>query len=124
MAGYLDAIIVPLSLFLMAGYHCYLWHCLKKSPSCTTIGINSHRRRMLFLEIMKVIIKLILLVNLVIYSFACACFLPRFYKTNSDTILDYNRSSFASIMDHTESYVITFEFHTIIEDKTRRLLKS
>ncbi|KAF4402272.1 hypothetical protein G4B88_003193 [Cannabis sativa] len=53
MAGYLDAIFVPLSLLLMVGYHVYLCYCLKKYPSNTIIGVNSYQRRVLLSDIMK-----------------------------------------------------------------------
>lgn len=44
--GYLDAILVPLSLLLTVGYHAYLWYTFKTKPYRTTInvGIDSHRR--------------------------------------------------------------------------------
>lgn len=51
---YLDTILVPLSFFLLIGYHVYLWYTFKTKPSLTTIGIDSMRRRKWFLEIMEV----------------------------------------------------------------------
>ncbi|TQD78317.1 hypothetical protein C1H46_036122 [Malus baccata] len=50
---YLDTILVPLSFFLLIGYHVYLWYTFKAKPSLTTIGIDSMRRRKWFLEIME-----------------------------------------------------------------------
>ncbi|CAL9003030.1 unnamed protein product [Prunus brigantina] len=48
---YLDTILVTLSLFLLISYHAYLWRTFKTKPSHTTIGIDSIRRRIWFLEI-------------------------------------------------------------------------
>ncbi|KAJ9185498.1 hypothetical protein P3X46_005128 [Hevea brasiliensis] len=48
---YLDTVLIPFSLFLMVGYHAYLWHSFKNKPSQTTIGINALRRKGWFLDI-------------------------------------------------------------------------
>ncbi|XP_024981749.1 uncharacterized protein LOC112518330 [Cynara cardunculus var. scolymus] len=42
---YLDTILVPLSFFITFGYHGYLWYQFKTKPSCTTIGIESIKRK-------------------------------------------------------------------------------
>lgn len=48
---YLDTILIPLSLFVLIAYHAYLWLIFKTRPSHTTIGIESLRRRIWFLDI-------------------------------------------------------------------------
>ncbi|KAL7584505.1 uncharacterized protein LOC111898201 [Lactuca sativa] len=42
---YMDTILVPLSFFITFGYHTYLWYKFKTKPSCTTIGIESIKRK-------------------------------------------------------------------------------
>ncbi|GJY08200.1 extensin like protein [Tanacetum coccineum] len=42
---YMDTILVPLSFFMTFGYHAYLWYQFKTKPSCTTIGIESIKRK-------------------------------------------------------------------------------
>ncbi|KAK9290202.1 hypothetical protein L1049_008368 [Liquidambar formosana] len=49
----LDAILVPLSLFVTIGYHAYLWHSFKNKPSLTTFGIDTLRRKVWFLDMKK-----------------------------------------------------------------------
>ncbi|KAM7264776.1 hypothetical protein ACFE04_002459 [Oxalis oulophora] len=46
---YFDTILVPLSLFLMLGYHAYLWHCFKYKPLSTSIGLDASKRKSWFL---------------------------------------------------------------------------
>ncbi|KAJ4832559.1 hypothetical protein Tsubulata_000130 [Turnera subulata] len=48
---YLDTILVPFSLFLMVGYHAYLWHCFKNCPSKTAAGFDALRRKTWFTDI-------------------------------------------------------------------------
>nr|XP_004302620.2 PREDICTED: uncharacterized protein LOC101304886 [Fragaria vesca subsp. vesca] len=50
---HLDTILVPSSLFLLIAYHAYLWCIFKTKPSHTTMGIESIRRRIWFLEIVQ-----------------------------------------------------------------------
>ena len=42
---YLDVVLVPLGLLLMASYHIWLWHKVRTRPETTIIGINAHGRR-------------------------------------------------------------------------------
>ncbi|KAF5750733.1 hypothetical protein HS088_TW03G01072 [Tripterygium wilfordii] len=46
--GYLDSVLAPLSLFLMIGYHTYVWQYFKHRQSQTTIGIDAIRRKSWF----------------------------------------------------------------------------
>ncbi|KAL5738955.1 hypothetical protein ACOSQ2_028135 [Xanthoceras sorbifolium] len=46
---YLDTVLIPLSLFLMVGYHANLLHSFKNRPSCTSIGIDALKRKVWFL---------------------------------------------------------------------------
>ncbi|PIA59658.1 hypothetical protein AQUCO_00400511v1 [Aquilegia coerulea] len=48
---YLDTILVPLSFFLLFGYHGFLWNICKKKSNLTTIKINKIRRRSWVLSI-------------------------------------------------------------------------
>ncbi|KAK4749528.1 hypothetical protein SAY87_026977 [Trapa incisa] len=43
-----DTVLVPLSLFVMVGYHAYLWHSIKTKPSTTTIGADALKRKSWF----------------------------------------------------------------------------
>ncbi|CAL0322335.1 unnamed protein product [Lupinus luteus] len=43
---YLDMTLVPLGFFITFGYYVWLWHKTRTDPSCTTIGINAHGRRL------------------------------------------------------------------------------
>jgi hypothetical protein len=52
---YLDTILAPLSLFLMVGYHAYLWHCFKNKPSQITEGIAALKRKTWFVQLKEVI---------------------------------------------------------------------
>ncbi|KAJ8898866.1 hypothetical protein K2173_008175 [Erythroxylum novogranatense] len=47
---YLDSVLVPSSIFLLVGYHTYLWHCLKNKPFKTTSGFNGSRRKLWLLD--------------------------------------------------------------------------
>lgn len=49
--AYSDTVLVPLSLFVMVGYHAFLWHHIKHRPSTTTIGHDSQKRKAWFLAI-------------------------------------------------------------------------
>ncbi|XP_076930531.1 uncharacterized protein LOC143595394 [Bidens hawaiensis] len=42
---YMDTILVPFSFFVTFGYHAYLWYKFKTKPSCTTIGVESIKRK-------------------------------------------------------------------------------
>ncbi|KAI7726849.1 hypothetical protein M8C21_002786 [Ambrosia artemisiifolia] len=42
---YMDTILVPFSFFVTFGYHTYLWYKFKTKPSCTTIGVESIKRK-------------------------------------------------------------------------------
>jgi hypothetical protein len=53
--NYLDTILAPLSLFLMVGYHAYLWHCFKNKPSQITEGIEALKRKTWFVQLKEVI---------------------------------------------------------------------
>ncbi|TXG57513.1 hypothetical protein EZV62_015342 [Acer yangbiense] len=46
---YLDTVLIPLSLLIMIGYHANLWHSFKNTPSNTSIGIDSLKRKLWFL---------------------------------------------------------------------------
>ncbi|KAF5737297.1 hypothetical protein HS088_TW13G00176 [Tripterygium wilfordii] len=46
--GYLDSVLPPMSLFLMIGYHAYLWQCFKHRQSQTTLGIDALMRNSWF----------------------------------------------------------------------------
>ncbi|OWM67049.1 uncharacterized protein LOC116206914 [Punica granatum] len=48
---YSDTILVPVSLFLMVGYHAYLWHSIKTRPSVTTIGSDALKRKSWFIAL-------------------------------------------------------------------------
>ncbi|KAJ6865570.1 hypothetical protein NC651_035973 [Populus alba x Populus x berolinensis] len=48
---YLDTILAPLSLFLMVGYHVYLWHCFKNKPSQISEGIEALKRKTWFAQL-------------------------------------------------------------------------
>ncbi|XP_028808598.1 uncharacterized protein LOC114763156 [Neltuma alba] len=48
---YLDAILIPASVFLIAGYHGYLYHYIKNKPSITTYGIKRLSRSAWFLHL-------------------------------------------------------------------------
>lgn len=48
---YLDTILAPLSLFLMVGYHAYLWHCFKNKPSQISEGIEALKRKTWFAQL-------------------------------------------------------------------------
>lgn len=37
---YLDAVLMPVSLFLVVGYHVYLWRSLKNKPGATAMGVQ------------------------------------------------------------------------------------
>ena len=52
---YLDTILAPLSLFLMVGYHAYLWHCFKNKPSQISEGIEALKRKTWFAQLKEVI---------------------------------------------------------------------
>ncbi|GAB2255251.1 hypothetical protein Droror1_Dr00009029 [Drosera rotundifolia] len=39
--NYLDTMLIPLTLLIAIGYHAFLWRKFRKSPSLTTIGINT-----------------------------------------------------------------------------------
>ncbi|KAF7825409.1 uncharacterized protein G2W53_016573 [Senna tora] len=41
---YLDTILVPMSVFVIVGYHAYLSHSIKNNPSSTTFGTNKLKR--------------------------------------------------------------------------------
>ncbi|KAK1412461.1 hypothetical protein QVD17_33734 [Tagetes erecta] len=45
LVHYMDTILVPFSFFVTFGYHAYLWYQFKTKPSCTTIGIESIKRK-------------------------------------------------------------------------------
>ncbi|KAL8224755.1 hypothetical protein R6Q57_017312 [Mikania cordata] len=42
---YMDTILVPFSFFITFGYHVYLWYRFKTKPACTTIGVESIKRK-------------------------------------------------------------------------------
>ncbi|MFS7976596.1 hypothetical protein Hanom_Chr10g00894281 [Helianthus anomalus] len=42
---YMDTILVPFSFLITFGYHTYLWYKFKTKPSCTTIGVESIKRK-------------------------------------------------------------------------------
>ncbi|KAK4268409.1 hypothetical protein QN277_025073 [Acacia crassicarpa] len=48
---YLDAILIPLSVMLIVGYHAYLCHYIKNKPSITTYGIKKLSRSAWFLRL-------------------------------------------------------------------------
>ncbi|XVF65953.1 hypothetical protein PTKIN_Ptkin09bG0292300 [Pterospermum kingtungense] len=48
---YLDTVLIPLSLFLILGYHAYLWQSFKQKPSTTKIGLQKLTRKTWFLDI-------------------------------------------------------------------------
>ncbi|KAI3805822.1 hypothetical protein L1987_21709 [Smallanthus sonchifolius] len=45
LVHYMDTILVPFSFFITFGYHAYLWYQFKTKPACTTIGIESIKRK-------------------------------------------------------------------------------
>ncbi|XP_042515954.1 uncharacterized protein LOC122090173 [Macadamia integrifolia] len=51
--SYLDTILVPTSLFLLMGYHAYLWHIFKKNPSSTSSGADRRASSMWVLSIQQ-----------------------------------------------------------------------
>lgn len=63
MITYLDTILVPLSLFVLIAYHAYLWLIFKSRPSHTTMGIESLRRRIWFLDIEVIKSKFLIIVH-------------------------------------------------------------
>jgi len=50
----LDLMLVPASLFLIAGYHAYIWQCSKSEHPVTSIGLSMMKRRAWLAEILPV----------------------------------------------------------------------
>lgn len=48
---YLDVVLIPVSVFLVAAYHGYLCHYIKNKPSTTAYGIKRQRRSAWFLHL-------------------------------------------------------------------------
>ena len=52
----LDFVLVPLGLFVMAGYHAWLLYQIRRNPARTVIGINAINRRFWVASMMEVYI--------------------------------------------------------------------
>ena len=52
--GILDAVLVPLGLSAMVGYHIWLYMQIRRKPMHTVVGVNHMNRRAWVKSIMKV----------------------------------------------------------------------
>lgn len=50
----LDYVLVPLGLAVMAGYHAWLLHRIRRRPATTVIGVNAINRRIWVRHVMEV----------------------------------------------------------------------